>query len=421
MSNPSQICGLLYELAETQNGRNVFLDLNGVPVLVVQRLEDADHVLRRNATSYRKNMAWFRQVLGASRFSEDGREWEIRRDLTQAYLSKFDRERTFELSTRYAVLALEKLAANSAAGSPTIDDDVLREMTSSVLVENFFGVALHDTGIDLSVLTELMEIGSEYSFVPAGQAGSIDRSRLLSLPDLRRRVLETMRFFRSDDMAPSPMFEAMTQADGDPSNNIVLEHELVTFLAAGADTSAATMGWACYILARNQTMQERLRTLARAFWRDADTGWPNLKDGTPFKTFISETLRLFPPTPIIARLAVAADRIGDQAISVGQNVMISFIGIQHDRRHRTNPWVPDIGEEAGRPASGEQTSFSFGPRVCGGKQFAMVELVTFLSVFLIKARFELTSNDAPAFRWKSQMLREGGQPVRVVALPGKFA
>ena len=90
MDQSSQICARLYDLAKTRNAENVMLDLNGVPVLLVHRLEDADHILRTNAGNYKKNMKWFRQALGASRFSEDGKAWEIRRELTQPYTAADD-------------------------------------------------------------------------------------------------------------------------------------------------------------------------------------------------------------------------------------------------------------------------------------------------------------------------------------------
>lgn len=416
MSEAADICGRLYELARSRNGQNVVLDINGVPVLVVQRLDDADHILRLNAGNYRKNMAWFRQALGASRFSEDGAAWEMRWDLTQPFFSKFDRQCTFELASRYADLALTRLVAASGTGALVIDDDILREMTAGVLIENFFGVTLDDAEVDLSAIAELMNIGSEYSFVPAGQTGSVYRQRLPELPDLRRRVLHGMRFFRSGNVPSSPMFKAMKAADEDASNNILLEHELMSFLAAGTETSAAAISWACYLLARNEDLQDKLRAVALDFWRNPHADWLKLAEISAFRTFISETLRLFPPTPIVSRLAVAEDRVGELDIPAGQNVMISFIGIHHDQRHRSDPWLLNTTNRASCPASGEATAFSFGPRVCGGKQFAMAELVTFLSVFLAKARFELTSNEPPTFHWKSQMLRDGGQPVRVVLL-----
>lgn len=61
-------------------------------------------------------------------------------------------------------------------------------------------------------------------------------------------------------------------------------------------------------------------------------------------------------------------------------------------------------------------AFSFGPRVCGGKHFALMEMMTILAVLLRKGRVELTSYEQPQFRWKSLILRDGGQPVRIAPL-----
>jgi len=413
MERSSDICNQLYELAKSHNGRNVDLDLNGVPVLVIQRLEDADYILRLNAENYRKNMDWFRQALGPSRFSEDGKAWEIRRDLTQPYFNKFDRERTFRLAAAHGRIALDKMIARSAKGLSTLDDDIPREMMCSIFIENFFEVKLSDTPIDLGLIAKLVEYGSEYSFVPAGQTKALYRDRLSKLPELRRQVLASMRFFRDDSLPVTPILEGMRAADRDPSTGIVLEHELLTCLASGAETSAATTGWMCYVLAAHPQLQDELRVLAKAFWQSDDANWAGLSRLRPIAHLISETLRLYPPTPIIGRLALAPDRIGEREIEAGQNILISFVGIQRDARLRANPWVLDIGDEAMKPGSGEGTAFSFGPRVCGGKQFALVELATILSLFLANASFELTSDDPPRFYWKSQMLRQGGQPVRV--------
>jgi cytochrome P450 len=134
----------------------------------------------------------------------------------------------------------------------------------------------------------------------------------------------------------------------------------------------------------------------------------------PLSAFISEALRLYPSTPIVARFAVDADSVDGDAIEAGLNVMVSFIGVQHDRRFRADPWAVAL-ETAHAPAAGASTAFGHGPRSCEGKHFALFELMIFLSIFLARARFELTSDEPPTFRWKSQMLREGGQPLRLVA------
>lgn len=409
MKQSADICMQLYDLAKERNGQNVVAGFNGIEVLIIQRLEEAEHVLHHNAANYRKNMAWFRQTLGSSRFSEDGHAWEIRKQLTQSYLNKFDREQAFRLAADYACKALDTLTT----GGAHIDDHVLSSMTAGILVENFFGMSFAETGIDMALLGELMEYGSESSFVPPGKATDLYRQKLMRLPQLRREIVRMFEYFRKQDTVKTPLLTGLLEADTRPVDRVILEHELMTFLAAGAETSASTIGWACYLLAQNPQLQERLRESARSFWQGHDKSWKQLSSLRPLAAFISETLRLYPPAPIVSRLAIAGEKLGDINIVTGQNVIISFIGIQHDQRFRPSPWSVDIDNIAGSQATGNVMAFSIGPRVCGGKHFALVELITILSVFLHHARFTLSSYDEPVFRWKSQLLREGGQPVRV--------
>lgn len=415
MNPSSQICADLYKLADEYNGENLVRELNGVDVFIIQRFEEADYLLRRKAENYRKNMAWLRQMLGASRFTEDGNAWELRRALTQTYFNTFDRERAFQLAKHYALQTVDQLISDSQV-RPTIDDNLLRTMTSSVLIDNFFGVRLEDTTVDLSLLAQLMEFGAQYSFIPQGKTGSLYREQLLKLPDLRKKILQMLSSFREGQTTRTPLLDDLLDADKRTKDRVVLEQELIAFIAAGSETSAATMGWVCYLLAKNPGIQERLRPIAQSFWNQGPKDWRTLSRLDPLARFISEALRLYPPTPIVARYAEVEDRLGTTTVSAGQNIMVSFIGIQHDRRFRPDPWALNIDETATHKTSGETMAFSIGPRVCGGKQFALLELISFLSIFLTRARLELTSDEPPVFFWKSQMLREGGQPVRIVEL-----
>lgn len=412
MNPSSQICTDLYRLASERNGENLFSTLNGVPVFIIQRFEEADYVLRQNAQNYRKNMDWLRQILGASRFTEDGHAWEIRRALTQTYFNKFDRETVFRLANRYALQALDRLVSDSQTRA-TIDDDHLRKMTSSVLIDSFFGMNLNDTSIDLSLLAQLMELGAQYSFIPAGKTGHLYREQLLTLPALRKKILQTLSYFREEGTVRSSLLKDMLEAEKRTENRFVMEQELIAFIAAGSETSAATMGWICYLLAKYPDVQERLHQIAEKFWTLPQPGWEELSVLQPMAHFVSEALRLYPPTPIVSRFAIEADRLSGQIINPGQNIMISFIGVQHDRRFKTDPRALNIDDYENLKVSGHNMSFSVGPRVCGGKQFALVELVTFLSVFLYHVILELTDDTQPNFYWKSQMLQAGGHPVRV--------
>ncbi len=121
-------------------------------------------------------------------------------------------------------------------------------------------------------------------------------------------------------------------------------------------------------------------------------------------------------SPIVSRFAINSDQLSDFSVPPDQNVILSFIGVQHDRRFRADPWALDVSSENTNKTDDDRVAFSFGARICGGKQFALLEMITILSVLVANARFELTSEEAPAFKWKTQLVAEGGQPVRVSAL-----
>lgn len=412
------LCNHLHELARSHNGQNVWVRFSDVPIFLIQRFEDADYVLRLNHKNYLKNMVWFRQAIGRSRFSEDGQEWEVRRDLTQPFFVRFDRQATFALACKYARKVLPELVRASQAGQTTMDDDTLRRMAISVLIENFFGITLEQANVDITNLGHLMEYSADMALVPPGQSSQASKELQHKLTELRQQTLKDLAPFRQGKIPSSPLLDALLQADRD--GKVVLEHELLTLFSAGAETTAATVGWLCYLLARYPQKQEELYQICAPYTDTAD--WQSISKLELIGAWISEALRLFPSSPILDRLAVQDDVIGGEPVKAGQNIMISLIGVQHDERLHPSAWELHLGDDK-RPAqnrknSGVNTAFSLGPRVCGGKNFALVELAGFLHTLVTHARFTLTSETPPRFAWKALMLREGGQPVHVAMREG---
>lgn len=410
----TDICNVLYALAKSHNGKNVWLTLNEVPTLVIQTKHDADYVLRRNYVNYEKNMAWFRQALGSSRFFENGQLWKNHKKLTQPYLNNFSDIDIIKLTKRHGQQALHQLVRDSYTGKITLDDKVFRKMAMSVLIENFFAVCLDSTDINIDNIAQLMEYSSELSFVPAGKLNISYRRKLVQLRALRRQVTEELKLFRHPSVI-NPMIERILKAESEPSSLVVLEDELMTFLAAGSESTAAAIGWTCYLLAQYPEQQERLYQEAVA--NPDPITWEALSNMPQLMTFISEALRLYPPIPMIIRQSLAKDNIGIDLIEERQNIVISFIGIMHDASVYPNPWSLNIPPDRYSPFndknSGINMAFSQGPRLCGGKDFALVELAGFISTFVRYGLFSTTSQLPPRFYWKSQMVQQGGHPVQV--------
>ncbi|MEN3930057.1 cytochrome P450 [Microvirga sp. W0021] len=417
MFEAGDLCTALYDLARKHNGENREVVVNGIPILIIQRFEDADYILRLNADNYIKNMAWFRQVMGPSRMSENGEAWQLRMEISQPYFSKFDRNACFAFAQEAAQDTIQEMAQASTAGATVLNDIHLRKLSATVALRLFFGMSIDEAGLDLEDLAEMMEYGSQYAFVPRGETNERYQQTISKLPALRHRVLKSLEKFRTIQADPNTMLADLQAAQRDKTNGFTQEHELVTLFAASTETTGASLGWACYLLAKYPDIQQLIRNEVRALRGAGQFDWEHIKNLRPLQNFISETLRLYPPTPVIAKLAVADDMINGIPIKAHQNILVSFVGIQMDQRMRRDPWQMDISDTyAACPVSGRTTSFSMGPRICGGKHFALVELAAFICTFVERAELELTSDAPPHFLWKSQMLHKGGQPVRISTL-----
>jgi len=411
MSEASQFASLLFRVAEERNGENLTLTLGGIPVFVIQDADSAQQVLRRSSANFEKNMVWFRQALGPSRFTENGADWQTRQKLSQRFLSRFDPHRTWQSAQRLGLQALEAIAADSASGAQSISDAVLRHLAAGVMLDVFFDRDLDADGIDLEDIANMLQFGSEYSFVPEGALVPFPPEVIRSFLKVRAKVLADMQVFREGETPQDGLLEVLRRADDDPATSFHLEHEMTMFFAAASETTAATMGWAMHLLSRNPDIQERLREAVSRL--PQEVYWQQIEDLDILRHFVLEVLRIFPSTPVIARRAVNAEHIGDYHVQAGEQILISLVGIQHDRRARPDPWK--INLDAPTPHTGTSHSFSFslGPRMCGGSRFALYELMALLFLFIRNASFTPTSEAPPRFRFQTQLMHEGGQPVRV--------
>jgi cytochrome P450 len=163
--------------------------------------------------------------------------------------------------------------------------------------------------------------------------------------------------------------------DGTPISDAELRDELVTLLIAGHETTATTLAWALERLARTP------HALARAE-AEASAGGGPYTDAA-----ITETLRLRPVFPMVARAVKQPFELGDYELPAGVTVMPN-IAMLH-RRPDLYPDPESFRPERflGRPP-GTYTWIPFGGGVrrCLGASFALFEMRIVLSTLLAHAR-----------------------------------
>ena len=215
-----------------------------------------------------------------------------------------------------------------------------------------------------------------------GAAGRI-RERIADLVARRRAEIEAGT--APDDLAT----KIMTTRDPETGQGFDVEEmvdQVAIFFLAGHETSAAALAWALYLLATHPEAQARVAAEARAF-ADAP-GFAGLAGLRFTRDVFRETMRLYPPVPMMVREAAAPDRFRDRDVGRGTQVVLSLWHLHRNERLWARPhgFDPDrwAREDAGGCPRGAFLPFSAGPRVCPGAALAMIEGPLFLALLLTR-------------------------------------
>ncbi|CAG9857619.1 unnamed protein product [Phyllotreta striolata] len=168
------------------------------------------------------------------------------------------------------------------------------------------------------------------------------------------------------------------------------------FFVAGFETSATTMNFACFELARHQDVQDKARTEIRRVLEkhDGKLTYDAVMEMTYLDMIIQESLRKYPPLPINIRKCTKTFKVPGESLEIkeGTFVMIPVWGIHYDPEYYPDPEVFDperFSDEnkRSRPAF-SHLPFGEGPRICIGMRFGMhqtkIGLITLLNNYRIK-------------------------------------
>ncbi|ROT63647.1 Cytochrome P450 4C1 [Penaeus vannamei] len=152
-----------------------------------------------------------------------------------------------------------------------------------------------------------------------------------------------------------------------------IRDEVNTFMFAGHDTTSAAMNWFLYAMGSHPDAQERVFEEIEAVLRGSG-GAPSASDLREMKYLelcLKETLRLFPPIPVIIRELKEDAVINNYSIPAGTSVVIHVYRLHHDPEQFPDPeaFDPDrfLPQNSTRRHSYAYVPFSAGPRNCIAK------------------------------------------------------
>lgn len=224
---------------------------------------------------------------------------------------------------------------------------------------------------------------------------SAARIRALITELTQERMQQIKAGTAPDDLAT----KIMTQADPETGARFDTEEmvdQVAIFFLAGHETSASALAWALYLMATHPEWQERLAEEAQALETCDFAVMSKLKLS---RDVFRETLRLYPPVPMMVRENSCPERFRDRDVKKGAQLVLSPWHLHRHERLWDNPdgfdptrWQTENGKQCQREAF---IPFSAGPRVCTGAGFAMVEGPLILSRILRDFRVTAQPNRVP--------------------------
>ncbi|PLN81741.1 putative cytochrome P450 monooxygenase [Aspergillus taichungensis] len=183
-----------------------------------------------------------------------------------------------------------------------------------------------------------------------------------------------------------------------------LVDQIMTFLAAGHETTATALQWATYALCKHPDVQTRLREEVRArLSPSAPIAAPTLDSLHYLNAVCSEVLRFYPSVPATIRVATRNMTLVGQHIPKGTILIVSPQIINHlpelwgDDADEFNPerWMgPGKANTGGATSNYAFMTFLHGSRGCIGQGFARAELACMVAAIVARFHMELVDPDA---------------------------
>jgi cytochrome P450 len=243
------------------------------------------------------------------------------------------------------------------------------------------------------------------------------RNGITRLNEVVYAVVRRRRQERADQRGDllSILLNAQDEDDGRRMSDMQLRDEVLTLLAAGHETIANALTWACHLVSQHPDAEKNLMDEVDALNGPATAhDLPKLQYTT---AVLNESMRLFPPAWLIGREVVEPWEIAGFPAERGMQVTICPWIVQRDPRFFSDPlhFRPERWLDGSTESIPTYAYFPFGggQRLCIGRPFAMLEGALVLATVARRFRLRPVDGYAPVPVPSLTLRPRNGLPMKV--------
>jgi len=379
-------------------------------VFIANSPETIRYVLVENKDNYERKSPQMRRalepLLGDGLFISDGETWSSRRKLQTPL---FDSSH-IKMFTDTMISTIAEIADDwqtKIDGSDASELDVHPEMgilTAEIIARTLFGEKL---GSENS--SSVVEAFAEYQSV----VKQTNLTNFLGFPDWLpnlnakvgkgRRAAKTIHDAVDNIIAKAEVgghegtlvAEFLKANQGESGIDLMtkqqIRNELIVLFMAGHETTANVLAWTWYLVSQAPEVEAKLHAELDQVLAGRTPEMDDVENLKYTRAILDETMRLYPPVPILSREAMAEDTIRGRKVPAGSIMLIVPWLIHRHKKYWDKPdhFIPErFMPDAPKPIKFSYIPFSAGPRVCLGKNFGIIESV--LTIAMLAQRFRLS-------------------------------
>lgn len=389
---------------------HMLMDPDGLRRVLLERLDDYP---KSNTTK-----SLMRPAIGHSMFLAEGAEWRWQR---RAAAPVFTHRNISNLAPLMSLAAERAVQRFEGAGKRAVDAyDEMITTTFEVISDVTFSGGSFDRDevhqaieqyINEAGRVSIMDILGFPDWIPRPERVA-GRRKLRDMHGLANSVIEE-RQNRGSEGVPDLLDLLLEGEDPETKQRMSLDQlrdNLMTFIVAGHETTALTLSWAIYLMARYPEHQKRARQEAETVLNGRIAGADDVPNLPFIRQVIDETLRLYPAAAIISRTAMAPDTLCGREVRPKDSVIIPIYALHRSHVLWDNPDAFDPSRFE-NPKSVKRYSylpFGDGPRICIGASFALQEAVIILASLLSRFEFEMVAGKEPELEMIFTLRPKGG-------------
>ena len=368
---------------------------NGRLAYFINDAHEVRRILARRHAKYVKGPGFERvkMLLGNGLIVSDGDVWRRSRRMIQPAFGRANVHRLLKVMVQCCDTRASRWAQIIEAGDLLNITEETSDFALELIMRSIFGDDYE---------TSILEDGED-PFAFLSRDSKRDLGVVMKVRHLRELLLDVINARRArhdgDVFDFLSMYMNATDKEGNGFTDAELLDELMTLIVAGFETSANTLNWVWYLVARHPDVEQKVLVEAQQHVPTVSAvSAESVNDMQYTQQVLEETLRLYPPVWLFTRRSRDDDELDDYDVPDGTDIYLSPFILHRTEHYWKAPetfdpdrFAPEIQAKKDRP----YFPFSLGPRRCLGEYFSFLEMKLHMGLMLPRFRMELTDDSEP--------------------------